>query len=314
MGHRRLERVIEVAAGEGLPRAVQIGATLHLPDRPDPERPLLFLFPGATYARGYFDIRVEGFEGYSQAERHVAEGFVCVAMDYLGNDGAPYADADLTLEMIGTACAAGVRAMLADLAAGAVDPGLAPLKPVAVVGVGQSMGGHVLAKTQADHAVFDGVAFLGSSFTQTRLALKPGRRYPRRDASPEEVARSAMDADMLACFHWEETPAELVAADNDFAARPPWRSLSFPACGGASLLPGVLAREAASIRVPVLLVYGEVDVTGEPLNDAAAFRSTADLTLLVMARMAHMHNFAPTRGALWRRIERFAETVAETPG
>jgi pimeloyl-ACP methyl ester carboxylesterase len=310
MSHRRIERVFQVPAGASLPRSVQLGATFHLPERPDPARPVLFLFPGATYARGYYDIQAAGFDGYSQAERHVADGFVCVAMDYLGNDGAPYADANLTLGMIGAGCDAGVRAALAELAGGGLDPAVPPLKPAAVIGVGQSMGGHVVLKTQADHETFDGVAFLGSSFTQTRLALKPGARPPSRDAPPVDVMRSAMDADMLACFHWPETPAELVAAD-DLAARPTWRSQTFPPCGSQLLLPGILAREAAAIRVPVLLAYGEIDVTGEPLNDAAAFRSTADLTLLVLPRMAHMHNFAPTRETLWRRLARFAETVAE---
>ena len=76
------------------------------------------------------------------------------------------------------------------------------------------------------------------------------------------------------------------------------------------MLPAFVAREAAAVRSPVLLAYGEIDVTVEPLADAAMFRSTSDLSLLIVPRMAHMHNFAPTRQRLWRRLSEFAFRVA----
>jgi pimeloyl-ACP methyl ester carboxylesterase len=313
MTHRRLERTLEVPAGPGLPHPARMGATLHLPDRPDPARPILFLFPGATYARGYYDIQAEGFDGYSQAERHVAEGLVCVAIDNVGTDGSPWTAGGLTFAMMAAATDIAVRGVLADLKAGTLDASVPPLTPAAVIGIGQSMGGHVVAKTQAEHETFDAIAALGSSFTQTRLALKPGRRYPRREEGPAAIMRSvAEDVDMLASFHCAATPAALVKIDFDPEVKPPWRSRSFPEKGSDLLMPGAMAKEAAQVRVPVLLAYGEVDVTGDPLADAGAFRSTADLSLLILPRMAHMHNFAPTRDILWRRISQFAHWVAET--
>src|SRR5262245_51613924 len=115
MTHRRLERILEIPAGPGLPHPARMGTTLHLPERPDPARPILFLFPGATYARAYYDIRAEGFDGYSQAERHVAEGLVCVAIDHIGTDGAPWAHEGLTFAMMAAATDAAVRAILSDL-------------------------------------------------------------------------------------------------------------------------------------------------------------------------------------------------------
>jgi pimeloyl-ACP methyl ester carboxylesterase len=91
---------------------------------------------------------------------------------------------------------------------------------------------------------------------------------------------------------------------------PPWRTKAIPRFARLLMLPAVVAREAAAVRSPLLLAYGEIDVTVEPLADAAMFRSTSDLTLLIVPRMAHMHNFAPTRQRLWRRLSEFAIRVA----
>jgi pimeloyl-ACP methyl ester carboxylesterase len=70
-----------------------------------------------------------------------------------------------------------------------------------------------------------------------------------------------------------------------------------------------VAKEAAAVRVPVLLVYGEQDVTIEPLQDVAVFRSAPDIATAVIPRMAHMHNFAPTRTLAWARLQAFIHQV-----
>jgi len=91
----------------------------------------------------------------------------------------------------------------------------------------------------------------------------------------------------------------------------PWRSVNIPAEAMRLMEPAVLAYEAAKVRVPVLLVYGEADVTKEPLDDLAAFRSSADVSLLMIPRMAHIHSFSPTRHVLWQRLELFARQIAD---
>jgi alpha-beta hydrolase superfamily lysophospholipase len=309
MTHRRIERVYRTAVGGG--RAA-LAATVHLPAAPDPARPVLFLFPGATYARGYFDLRPDGFAGYSEAEHHVAQGMVAVAIDHVGTGDSPY-DGPLTLADMAQACDGATRAALAELRAGALDPAVPPLPCPAAVGVGQSMGGFVVVAAQAAYETFDAIAALGSSFTQTRLALKPGRRYPPRDADIATVMAAVQeDCDMLASFHCAGTPRALVEADFAPGLTAPWRSAAVPDCVRDLMRPGIMAREAAAVRAPVFLGYGEVDVTPEPLADVGAFRSTADISLLVAPGMAHMHNFAPTRRILWRRLTRFAEAAAET--
>jgi pimeloyl-ACP methyl ester carboxylesterase len=119
------------------------------------------------------------------------------------------------------------------------------------------------------------------------------------------------DCDMLASFHWPETPKALVELDFDMANPPPWRSFPPPPIGGSLLTPGIIAQEAAAVRVPVLLVYGEVDVTADPLADVGMFLSTTDISMKIIPSMAHMHNFAPTRQAVWRQLSHFAVRVAE---
>jgi pimeloyl-ACP methyl ester carboxylesterase len=309
MTHRRIERIFEVEAGG---RRAAMAATAHLPTHPDPAQPVLFLFPGAGYARGYFDLRPEGYPGYSEAEHHTGQGMIAIAVDHLGTGASPFAGEGLTLALMAAACDGAVRAALAELRAGTLDAALPPMRDPVAVGVGQSMGGHVVVVAQAEHGAFDGVAALGTSFTQTRLGLKPGRRYPPRDADLATLQAAVQtDSDMVGCFHWPETPGALVATDMTPGSTAPWRSPTIPACAGELLAPGAVAREAASVRTPVLLAYGEVDVTPDPLADVAAFRSTADISLRVIPRMAHMHNFAPTRQVLWRRLTQFATAIAE---
>jgi pimeloyl-ACP methyl ester carboxylesterase len=328
---RQLDLKIPLPVGGQFPEPVTMAATIFLPEAVTPGGPVLFLVPGAGYSRGYFDMRPEGFSGYSEADYHVGRGTIVVAMDHLGvgesslptddqliypvgEAGGPRfkSPSPFTMQVMGAACDAGVRAALAGLREGRLVEGLGPLEPGAAIGVGQSMGGFVVVMAQANHATFDAVGALGSSFTQTRLARRPGARYPVRNVPPAQLlAAGAGDADMQAAFHWPDEPAALVEADMSPNSDAPWRSRAVPKCASELMLPGVFGREAAAVRVPVFLAYGEEDVTPEPLYDVAAFRSTCDIRLAIIPGMAHMHNFAAPRAHLWRRLDGFVRGVAE---
>jgi pimeloyl-ACP methyl ester carboxylesterase len=215
------------------------------------------------------------------------------------------------MEMVAAACDAATRTVLDKLRNGSLHPEVPRIEPGAAIGVGQSMGGHLVVVTQANHRTFDAIGILGSSFTQTRLNRLAGRRYPPRYEEPEVIMRASQtDTDLSVAFHWHEEPPTLVSADMAPDVTPAWRTKAIPRFAGLLMLPAIVAREAAAVRSPVLLAYGEIDVTVEPLADAAMFRSTSDLTLLIVPRMAHMHNFAPTRQRLWRRLSEFAIRVA----
>lgn len=309
-----------------------MAATIYLPDAIRTNAVVLFCFPGGGYSRSYFDLPEDG---YSQAAHHAAQGMIVVAIDHLavgqsslpvdeylayppGDNGVPRfkPTGPFTLQSMAAGCDAAVHAVMRRLCDGTLLPGIPALSIGAVIGLGQSMGGHIAVMAQANHGTFDAVVALGSSFTQTRLALKSGLRYPLRNAPVESLlAAASRNSDREATFHWPDTPISLVAADMSVSKSAPWLGRAVPRCAADLQLPAVLAKEAGSVRVPVFLGYGEIDVTLEPTADVAMFRSSCDIRLAIVPHMAHMHNFASSRAKLWRKIDFFVdEMVCEGSG
>ncbi|WP_241835414.1 alpha/beta hydrolase [Pseudofrankia asymbiotica] len=239
------------------------------------------------------------------------------------------------LPTVAAANHAAVVTILDRMRAGSLAEGIAPFRPGAVVGAGQSLGGHALAGMQAYHRTFDAVAMLGSSMAGTNLPLRPGRTVPVPDGATAEQATLARmaGADWAWIFHWEDPGATarpvppdggddegaalavLVAADiaAGVPARhtpPPWGAAAYPGFSLELMMPGALAAQVALIDVPVLLASGERDVCRSPAEEIAGFRAATDLSVLVVRRMAHMHNFAPTRATLWNRLDEFVSHAA----
>ncbi|RBY85281.1 alpha/beta hydrolase [Blastococcus sp. TF02A-26] len=298
---RSVDRRIDVDGG-------RLAVTAYLPESVTTDA-VLFLFPGGGYGRHYFDLRVDGHPDHSQARWHAERGLLTVAVDHLGVGESTVPEHPLGFAEVAAAGDSAVRALVAEIRAGTLDADLPAVPGAVAIGAGQSMGGHVVVVTQAAHDTFAAVAALGSSFTQTRLAVRPGARQPFRGDGMAAVYAGMGDVDFTASFHWPEEPPELVALDMDAEHLAPWRSATVPGCAVELMEPLAVARQAAAVRVPVLLVYGEQDVTVEPLADLAVFRSAPDLSLLLVPRSAHMHNFAPTRHLVWARLESFAEQV-----
>ena len=289
-----------------------LAATVHVPeDNLAEAAPVLVCLPGGRYNRHYFDLQEAG---YSEAEYHIGQGVVVVAIDHIrvGESDMPPLE-ETSLAATAEANHAVLQTILNRLEDGSLSPGLPGIHPAAVIGEGQSMGGHIALLMQANHRSFDALAMLGSSATCTRL---PGRNRAddicllgKSDAT-EGLARFA-DFDWRYAYHWEDVP-EYYAAVREVAIDgtdlPYWRTETSPNAAG-SLLPGHYAEEAARIDVPVLLAMGERDVTQDPLREAAAFISASDRAFLVVPRMAHMHNFAGTRHRLWSRLSAFIVQV-----
>jgi pimeloyl-ACP methyl ester carboxylesterase len=93
---------------------------------------------------------------------------------------------------------------------------------------------------------------------------------------------------------------------------PPFGSLTIPNCVVAMMSPGFVATEAAMVDVPVFLGFGERDTSPDVHGEAAAFPNARDISLFVVPRMAHMHNFASTRRLLWDRLSDWSSMVANT--
>jgi pimeloyl-ACP methyl ester carboxylesterase len=265
---------------------------------------ILVLLPGAGYGRGYFNLPVPGG---SQAMYHAGRGNIVVAIDPLGVGDSSSAD-DASAAAASAALNAAMDHIDVGLRAGTLLEGVGPVAFGAVVGAGQSLGGHLLVATQAEYETFAGIALLGSSMAGTRFPLPGGGSTD----SPAE-------ADFRHVFHWGEIPvvdpagtptdlAGLVGVDAAIglpvrAGDAPWASRSIPGYV-AELTQGSKAR-AGAITGFVLVAAGERDVTAPLAEEAAVFTSAKGVGTYLLPEAAHMHNFADTRELLWKQVDTF---------
>ena len=258
------------------------------------------------------------------------EGLAVVACDHLGVGNSTQPDTfKLSYERLAAANHATATAILSRLTAGTLAGGLAPVQVGRVVGIGQSMGGCLLTVQQANHRTFDGIGLLGWSGIETNFPAPDGSRlrYPMpprgtdlRPIAEQVLGVVAPDPDQFRfCFHWEDEEPALAEADLA-SYRPytgmtrgdettPWGSATVPACAVTMMTPGAVAAEAAAIDVPVLVGCGERDVVPDPEAEGGAYPTSPVVRVVVVPRMAHMHNFARSRDRLWREIVQFVAIV-----
>jgi alpha-beta hydrolase superfamily lysophospholipase len=333
----QVELTVDVTEAAGLGQPAHTAVTVVLPqaDRLDAAPVTCFAFPGGGYCRRYFTFAMPGSPDGGQAGWHAGRGWIVVAIDHLatGDSSRPEPER-LTYEDLARVNVATVEAVSARLAEGTVADGYPPVEPAVRLGIGQSMGGLLLTVAQAHHETFDGIGVLGSSAVHTVVPTRPGTPplpmpWMPRGSDPAAAVvlnRAAMAAPPAPAgdehpftwaFHHDDEPADVVAQDmaamafDGAAPLPPWRSTTFPACAVAMTSPGTVAAEAAAVTVPVFVGVGERDVVPDPWMEPKAYKSATDVSLFVCPRMAHMHNFAPTRERLWARLHAWGEGVAE---
>lgn len=327
--NQRIELSIDVSAAIPLEPPLEVAATVYLPEPATilPRPLVMFASPGGGYSRGYFDMHFDGHEGYSQAEYHTARGMIFVAYDHPGvGDSSTQHNAELTIEMIADGNDAMVREILARLAAGSLQSGFPAIENPFVIGIGQSMGGGITIIMQGRHRRFNAIGALGKSAIHTQLPQKnlEAARQARavfhftRATPPAELSvpeTSARVPDFLYPFHWEDVPQDIL--DADFSGGYPLRrsvpdfgSGTTPPCVVAMMSPGYVTPEAASVDVPVFIGMGERDVCPDPWAEPSAYWSSPDVSLYIVPRMAHMHNFASTRELLWQRLDQWSHMVA----
>jgi pimeloyl-ACP methyl ester carboxylesterase len=312
---------VEVAHAIGTDQPQQVAGTVYLPDQPDRNgRPLIiFASPGGGYTQHYFNMSFPGRTGYSEAEFHTARGIIFVAMDHLGVGESSTEIMDLlTVEMIADGNDAFVRSVLAQLADGTLADGWPAVADPFVVGIGQSMGGGITMIMQGRTRTFDAIAPLGKSAIHTVLPQPSPELFQvvrsifmfSRQTPLDQLSVSltgVLVPNFVYPFHWEDEPADVVAADLDGGyplrrTAPNFGSLTLPRCAVAMSSPGFLTPEVARIDVPVLIAGGERDVMPDVRREPTAFINSNDVSVFVVPNMAHMHNFANTRQLLWQRV------------
>ncbi len=263
---------------------------------------ILFMLPGAGYSRRYYDMTLNGDPTYSQAAFHANRGDVLVLLDCIGSgESVVMGDIEADFNMLAEAHHLAVQALVVKLQEGTIDDNLSPLCSFKAVGIGQSLGGAVTIITQSCHRTFDALAILGASALHTRI--------PRRSGSNDD------EIDWLYAMHSDETPQNVVALDweGGYPHRksvPDFGTANVPSCTFDLLSrEDYLAPYAKVIRVPIFLGYGSRDTCGNPHGEPNAYSSASDITLTIVPKMAHMHNFAPTRLCLWKKLGGWLDNI-----
>jgi pimeloyl-ACP methyl ester carboxylesterase len=297
---------LRVSVGDLAGEPAWLAGTYFPPALDRPAAPVLVCLPGGTYNHRYFDLEVPGSSSYSFARDSSARGFPVVAFDMLGTGDSSRPSCDVGLNDQAKAVAAAV-AQLPDLI-GHSGP---------FVGVGHSMGGYVAMFQQANHDTYAALAILGTTNRHVAPLHLPDEVVA---AAATSDGRSAMLKQNLAAFaepyasgdrglmrswfHLVDVPDAVVDADAATTLTVVPR-----AAGAAALVPGIALDAAATIDVPVLLVYGEVDVSPAPHDEPSFFQNSPDVTLFLLARSGHCHNMASSRQVLWDRLARWCDSL-----
>ncbi|MFJ3421849.1 alpha/beta hydrolase [Streptomyces sp. NPDC086082] len=281
------------------------------------ERPVVVLaVTGGTYHRRYWDLQPPGRNGYSQAASLAACGVVFVACDYLGGgDSTRPDDGDfMTLEVAADASHAVYEQVRALAERGELTESLPALPDATYIGIGQSLGGLISIIQQGKYGDYPALGIFGSSpqiitNIPEHKEIAGLRDAPAPAPDPAAYTPAAPDLSELpmyhgaprekfrSVFHVPDVPDDLWAYDEDAC-----HTLISRAIAADAMVPGLAAPFADLIDVPVFLAFGEYDVSAHPRSEPAAYPRAPEVTVVVVPDMAHMHNFADTRGQLWRRF------------
>ena len=304
----------DVSAAVPLEGEYWLGGWMYAPAAFDPGSPpnVVFCLVGGRCTTSYFDLEVRGHDGYSMARYLAARGNVVVALDHLGlGASSPLDDVCVVTPRVAAATHdQAVRDIAGRLRSGTLVNGLPPFEPKALIGLGHSMGGLVIAVEQAEHGTFDAIVVLGHSGDGTWEALTDDERLLMR------VPRDAREQAMVELAHVRarglppETarraaPGSFFNADVPRAVRGAFgaqRTELLYSCALSTMVPGHTDAEKAAVTVPVLLAFGDHDLTDDYDGNAARYSSSPEVTLFVLRDSAHCHNQATTREELWERV------------
>jgi surfactin synthase thioesterase subunit len=214
----------------------------------------------------------------------------------------------LTREVAAAANHAALQQAYERLAAGALAPGLAPVKDFARIGVGHSLGAMQTVTQQARFGTWDRICVLGYTAVGVHFDVD-GRKIPASTGAASQAGapdyRLADRAPLRRLFHWDDVPEAVVRADDALNVETPH------VLGEQSIAQGVIREDAAQVTTPVFICLGERDVSPSPHDEPGYYRASSDIALLILPRSAHCQNFAGTRHILWDRIDRWSKTPTD---
>ncbi len=316
-------------AGFDLPgeAAVQVAASVWLPDEPAHATALLICLPGGNMNRRYFDLRppleadAAADDSFSFAAQMTARGYIVAALDHLGlgDSSKPQDGWQLTTERLVQANVAATAELIARLREGRLLSNLPALPTLRSIGVGHSMGAMLTVLQQHAARQHDAVALLGFSTRGLPEYAPPALK----DATDPVAVRPQIAEIARGMFR---TPYPVIHSSNGsgnntelfgsrkadprgVAALKSATDCMLPIPATQSMVPGNVAPEAAGIEVPVFLGIGGRDMVGSTHQVPAAFKGSADVSLYVLPETGHSHFLFPTRTMLFDRLAAWGRVV-----
>ncbi len=308
---------VEALAGDGLPGQT-LATRLVLPEPATiAEIPrVLFCMPGGGMDCGYFDLDDEGDRSFSFAEAMARRGHVVVLMDHLGIGASSQPGNGFVLHPanLAAATAEAVGRLKDTLRQGGIEC-LPALEDFLSIGVGHSMGGMLTTVTQGRFSPYDGVVVMGAGpyglYDFLDDTLKPLAENPER-AHAELAGLLQARGDEAYWMVPGSPDSKKMFQGGERRGAGALRAVRAHLLGVAgifSMIPGSWAPEAASVDVPVHLVFGEDDIGDNPHTVPAWFTGSRHVTLTVLPETGHTHFIFPARDMLWRRVHDWLVTV-----
>jgi pimeloyl-ACP methyl ester carboxylesterase len=314
-----IELTFDVTAGVGSGEKLMQAAWVFLPERPARAPAALLCLAGGLYDKHYWHLEVDGYPGYSFGEHLARAGYVVIAVDHLGvgESTDPAASGPLGLDLLAAGDAEVARQIRKRLRDGCLIDEVPPLT-VPLVGIGHSMGACLTTMVQANTDAYDAVALLGYAvqitnvYEQTPTADDLEARVQQTmDAACRLAGVSPDDSHLIGprsfltnLFYAGDTPQPVVEADTAVQSRVPLRAAS------EVTTPGFVEHYTPRLDIPVFLGFGAaIDVSPNPYVEPANYTGSPDVTLHLVPKSGHCHNFASHRAELWDRIAAWVPAV-----
>jgi pimeloyl-ACP methyl ester carboxylesterase len=314
---------IDVTEAASLGEPTVLAMSLFLPVANGNRAPIvLFCIPGGTRRRQSWHMTVPGRSGYSFAEFAASRGCVVCAFDVLGTgDSSRPSDPGFATELVARTSAALVRQVSERLRDGTLDPRLEPCDPSLTAAIGHSMGGFYAIRQQALFSSYGAVAILGYSTLFPQLLYGRGDQsllagLTREDQVVEQGRASGVDPYAIRAGDRErarlmnylpDVPGDVIEAHEALKTNTPGYS------SAATLIPGIVAADAAAISVPVFLGFAERDTSRDPLLEVSSYPGAKDVTFHLLPGSAHATSCATTRQQQWDRILRWLSSLVPDP-
>jgi pimeloyl-ACP methyl ester carboxylesterase len=123
-------------------------------------------------------------------------------------------------------------------------------------------------------------------------------------ARPDDSHINPSRENLTAMFYGGEVPQDVIDADTAVQSRVPLRAAA------EVTTPGFVEQYTPRLDVPVFLAFGAaIDVSPNPYGEPANYTGSSDVTLYLVPKAGHCHNFGSHRAQLWDRIAAWVPTV-----